>query len=278
MYPKGSRVKLVGLIALICVSAFSGCASPVPGGNGASALSGRSLQVKLVFNGPINPNYFYYFIINASNDPSGPGPIPVGSPISSTTYGNGFATGSDSRSGDFTDFVLYSNTQYPNATPAANYALYHVLDGKDGNVRTNFVANGAPIQYVPPQSPTNNTLIFQIDLAQLYTSSNSQADAVNKAKNLRYLQVNVVSTNVVPLDTQTSVIKEYDSFGNDSNGVGNFLNMDLNQLAYKNGNGDTPTTTEPSFNDVFISPVGSNIAQDPSLDLVDWEIQVITTG
>ena len=235
-----------------------GCASSVPGGNGLSALSGKSLQVTLTFRQAVNSTYFYFFLINASNSSSAPGPIPVGAPIPNTQYGNGFATGSDSVSGGFTDFVLFSTRQYAGAQPNQNFALYHVADGTNANT-ANFVANGVPLQVASPQSSSSPTTIgFQLDLAQLFTypnSPNNQSAAITKAHALRWIQVNVVSTNVVPTDIQTSVIKMYDSFGNDADGVGSFQLVDLNQSAYANGDQVlSAATTEPANDDVFISP------------------------
>jgi len=260
------------------VALGSGCASPVPGSaNSLSSRSGKQMQVSLTFRNPVNPNYHYFFLINNSNNASGPWPQPVGSPVSGQTYGNGIATGSDNKSGGFTDFILYSNQQYAGAAPSNNFALYHVTNGTDANIYTNFVANGAPIQ--TSISTDGRTITFVIDLAQLYPSPTSQASAVNQALHTRWMQVNVVATNTVPTESQTGIIKEFDSLGDDSNGVGNYLLVDLNQQSYANNDGQTATITcsEPANDDVFVTPINSS-AQDPQLDLVNWSVQIAITG
>ncbi len=251
-----------------------GCASPVPGGGaGNTALSGRRLKVKLVFSSPVNPAYYYYFLINNSNVSSAPGPIPVGPPVAGFTYGNGFATGSDARSGGFTDFVLFSINQYPGGQPASNYALYHVLDGGDANNRSLFQANGVPVVYSSPTSTDGKTIYFEIDMAQLYPSS-SQSAAVSQALAARWMQVNVVATNNTPVDGQTTIYKEYDSLGDDSDGRGSYQLVDLRQPAYVNGDLTlAATTTETTSNDTFVAPPNT-LPQDPALNLVDWSIQI----
>ena len=266
----GLPIGIAGLSILL-----PGCASPVPGGTGQNALSGRRLKVRLVFASAVNPAYYYFFLINNSNSTSAPGPIPVGPPVAGFTYGNGFATGSDSKSGGFTDFVLYSANQYPGGQPASNYALYHVLDGGDANNRSLFQANGVPVVYQTPSATDGRTIYFEIDLAQLYPSS-SQSAAVSQALAARWMQVNVVATNNTPVDGQTTIYKEFDSLGDDSDGRGSYQLVDLRQTAYVNG--DTtlaPTTTEPANVDVFVSPPNT-IPQDPALNLVDWSIQITT--
>src|ERR1700731_4431419 len=87
-----SRRQLIAGAGAAIALGLDGCASPVPGGNGLSALAGKSLQVQLMFNASVSPNYYYYFLINNSNSSVAPYPVPVGSPVSGTTYGNGFAT------------------------------------------------------------------------------------------------------------------------------------------------------------------------------------------
>jgi len=259
-----------------------GCASPVPGGNGLGALSGKSLQVQLMFSGPVNINYHYYFLINNSNNSAGPYPVPVGAPISGTTYGNGFATGSDGQSAGFTDFVLYSNIQYPGAQPNQAYGLYHVANSSGanaGNNPANFVANGSPIQvFSPLTSGSSNVIAFNLDLAQLFEYPNStynQPAAINAAQQLTWIQVNIVSTDVVPVDITTSVTKHFDSFGDDSNGVGSYLNMNLIDGGNSFAPGTSVSLTEPT-GDVFVSPGGGVTNQYPALDLVNWQITIGT--
>jgi hypothetical protein len=204
----------------------------------------------------------------------------VGAPVSGQTYGNGFATGSKSITAGFTDFVLFSiNRPYAGGAPAANFALYHLRDGTDGNVASNIVGNGVPIAYQPPSGQNPNQIAFQIDLAQLYPNS-SQPDAVNKARLLTWVQLNAVSTDQVPTESQTTIIKRYDSFGDDTNGVGSFLLANLvNETSWTSSDSNASgSAVEPSFNDEIVSPPGSALATDPALDLISWSIIIQDTG
>jgi hypothetical protein len=241
-----------------------------------------------MFAGPVNATFAYYFLINASNSSVAPYPVPVGAPVSGTTYGNGFATASDNSSGGFTDFVLFSSKyQYAGSQPNQGFALYHVAATYPQGVNNsgNFVANGSPIQVASPLNSGNpNAIAFQIDLAQLFeypNSGNSQQSAINQALNLRWIQVNIVSTDFVPTDIQSGVIKHFDSFGDDSNGVGGYLLANLidGPGAYADGAGN-PTSLQEPTGDVFISgPSGGGTTnQIPGLDLVHWTIQIITAG
>ncbi len=257
----------------------SGCASSVPGSaNTLNSLSGKQIKVSITFRHPVNPNYHYFFLINNTGSTSGAWPQPVGTPVSGQGYGNGFATGSDGKSGGFTDFVLYSNNQVYGGQPSGNFALYHVANGTNANNSQNFNPNGVPLN--SSVSADGATLTFVLDLAQLYPSPISQSTAFNLAQNLRWIQVNCIATNVVPVEGQTSIAKAFDSFGDDSSGVGGYLLMDLKtQSVYANNDGTAATFTcsEPANDDIFISPAGST-NQDPSLDIIDWNIQIVNTA
>ncbi len=261
-----------------------GCASPVPGGNGLAALSGKSLQVQLMFAGNINPNYYYYFLMNNSNSSVGPYAVPVGSPIGSTGYGNGFATGSDGQSAGFTDFVLFSNNQYSGSQPNQGFGLYHVANSSGvngGNSSANFVANGSPLQvFSPLTSGSLNVIAFNLDLAQLFEYPNStisQSSAINMARNLQWVQINMVATDVVPVDITTTVTKHFDSFGDDANGAGSFLLANLLDGPGTYANTSSTSLTEPQ-GDVYVSPGGGVTSAFPQLDLVGWQVVIVTNS
>src|SRR5437016_4630350 len=106
------KTKLCGLVLL----AVAGCARAPSG-----AVTGRRIIVTLTFDGSVNGNFQYFFLIRNANDSSGVnGPVPVIAP----PYLNGFATGANSGSVAFTDFVEYSTAQ--RAQPLSGYELYHV--------------------------------------------------------------------------------------------------------------------------------------------------------
>jgi len=81
--------------------ALSGCAR---GGPGGPALPRRLLDVSITFAAPVNDSCFYFFAIDADDDPSGAdGPIPV---VSGPFIANGWGTGS------MTHFLEYNLGQY----------------------------------------------------------------------------------------------------------------------------------------------------------------------
>ncbi len=279
MFSVFSVVKILGGVSLCLLC--GGCANQPPSSN---ALSGIRLRVTMRYNYTVNPNYQYYFVINNAGDRNAAGPIPVGAPLANNTYGNGFATASDSgasnatNKGGFTDFVQWGFNQYGGQSQNG-YALYHVVG--DANNRQNFRSTGVPITSTAPSTDLTDpagstTLTFEIDLSQLVRDSLGNAvdanTAATTARALQYLQVNIISTNVTPLD-QAPALKAYDSMGDTSNGRGSYLTLDVTQnRAVTSTDTALPETNEPTAYDVY-----GATGQSP-LDLVSWTIEVVRTN
>jgi hypothetical protein len=259
------RAGSVGTVSLLLLALQGGCAVQPPG---STALSGKRLIVTLNYSGFINPNEHYFFILNNAANQSAPGPVAVVQP----PYGNGFATGSGAQAGGLTDFVRFDNFQ-----PGNNgYTLYHVVG--DPN-RSTFVNEGSPVSTLAPDPNdprTGKQLQFQIDLSQLVTDANGKPlpsdQALAGAQSIRFLQMNIISTDVIPTDLATPVNKQVDSLGDTRTSIGqsSFVVLDVSQnRVYRNTDFIGQGAFEPSDNDVFGS---SN--PDPSLDLVDWSVEI----
>ena len=128
----------------------------------------------------------------------------------------------------------------------------------------------------PTDPRTAKQLQFQLDLSQLITDANGKplpADqAVAAAKTIRFLQMNIISTDVVPTDLSTPIAKQVDSLGDTrtSAGQSSFVVLDVSQnRIYRNSDFVCQLAFEPSDNDV----VGA-ANTDPALDLVDWSVEV----
>ncbi len=268
----------IGLLSLLGAAlSAGGCAKQPPISN---TLSGLRLIVTMTYRGTINPNDYYYFVIGNFGDQDAEGPIPVLSPTLNGTYGNGFATGNGGTSG-FTDFVVY-NTAQPNG-----YALYHVPGITSSSTFTantnasNFQYKGSPINYTYPD-PTNpstaNQLQFEIDMSQLVYDANgqpltSETETATTARAIRWLQVNMISTNLVPVDSNLEVDKQVDALGDSQTITGDtsFLILDLTQhRTFRNSDYVGQSIYEPSEPDVY----GIGGTSNASIDLVDWSIQV----
>lgn len=256
------------LFAVSCTIAIlmitSGCAH-TPGGVTGSVR----LLVTLKFNGPVNPNYHYIFLIRNSADSSGTnGPIPA---VHVPYGGNGFATGLHGSKGAFTDFVEYSASQ-PSVTQTG-YTIYHVLNGVNGDPAANaFIPRGQPVLAQPPFG--DNTLLqFAIDLQQIQPDI-SQGDLdPNNGQLPRYLQVNVISTTTKPFSTASDdPLKVTDAFGDQSvessGSFNSYLTIDTSQArAYTSS--DTAGLAERA-NDTF-STEGK---YDPGIDMTAWSVQI----
>jgi hypothetical protein len=274
------RIRFFALLGtLFGLSLLCSCAQLPPS---RTTLSGKRLRVVLRFAAPVDRFSHYYVLINLPRDANGnittgdinaPGPVPVLFP----PYGNGFATGPAGERFPFTDFIVFDSLQ------TQGYALYHVVGEAD---RGNVSLPTAPITFVTPDPNDPRTareLQFEIDLAQLIVDANGvpladQAEAANRARAIRFLQINVVATDVVPRDVTTPVAKRVDSLGetarpggsvNPGLGASSFLTVDVTQIGrvYNNASFIGQLVEEPSAPDVF----GGSY---PPIDLVDWSIEV----
>lgn len=273
-------IRNVSALLPLCLALFAGgCAQQPPL---SSNLSGKQLIVTMTFNGPVDPSQYYFFLINAEDMKGAKGPIAVFDP----PYGNGFATvnGQDPNgqpAQGFTDYVEF-NVSQPLAT--GNYGLWHVK-GALGNSTTppQYLGPRSPISFVAPGQDPNNpasstTLQFTIDLAQLIpdtngqplTLSNPQA-AVQMALALHYIQINMVSTSLVPVDATTPVNKQTDALGDTRNTAtwSSWIEIDLSQYRTYQNTDNINNLQEPA-NDVY-----PNSSGDAPIDLVNWSIQVV---
>jgi len=285
------------LLPLLIAVLSGGCARQPPNsGTGNQSLSGKKIRVTLTFATTVNPLYLYYFVINMADnkgnpEPGGPGeqnapgPIAVFTPISGQPYvSNGFATSSSPGVNGFSDFVLFSSpiNQYKGNQQASGYSLYHVPSTADSNDRTKFQPNGGPLNPVVPGDPTQPSsavLQFDIDMSQLvFDSMGNTLDAtqtITDAKAIRFLQVNVIATNLAPTNPQQFVSKQVDSLGDTQTQTGqtSYLTIDLSQIGktYQNSDYNGQNIFEPTDH----SDVVGAANPDAALDLRNWSIQVI---
>ncbi len=260
--------------ALLCTTTLllTGCAKLPPSQTTGTPLSGKRLIVTMTFRDPVNPNFHYFFLINYDNSASvagnqnAPGPIPVLGPTSANQgYGNGFAASSSVNTNGFTDFVRFEGN---------SYRLFHVV----GNpVLSNFISEGQPVNFALPNANNPRVLQFEIDLAQLVVQADgsalpSQVDTINMAKSIRWLQMNIVATDVIPRDQTQLVAKQVESLGDTRtlSGASSFLTLDMSQLrTYTNQDFAGQAVFEPTDNDVY-----GSANPDQALDLVDYSITV----
>lgn len=231
----------------------------------ANSQSGTRMIVTLRFNGPVNPNYQYFFLIRNASDQTGGqnGPIPVIAP----PYLNGFATGVNNATAAFTDFVVYGNARQ---LGPSGYSLYHLKNGiaGDSNNPVNFLARGEPVLTTPPAG--GNLLQFQIDLTQIKPDSTDPAPTDDQRP--RYLQINVIATTTTPTSSQSVDPQKFlDAFGDQSSvtsGTFNkYITIDTSQnRTYQNT--DSSDLTEPT-NDTYPG------TSDPGIELIAWSIQVV---
>lgn len=209
----------------------SGCARFPDSGGGPGA---KRLIFTVRMAAEINPNYVYVVAFNPSTEmnPTVTGPIPVIAP----PWGNGFVAGTA------THFVRWDSFQSPR---------YQVFAFTNATL-LEFFAIGVPVAYVDVP-PGGRQLRFELDLSQI-------AGGI-PPENLKSLQLNFLTMNVVPQGTGGD--KTWDALGNSllPSGVNEFIKIPLTQ------SGSYSNTT---FLD--LEPAGD--VADPALDIVDWTIEV----
>jgi len=220
-----------------------------PGGTDNGSGTGPQLLISMTVKGRIRPDYFYYVLFNNAGDTSGAnGPIPV----VTAPYGNGFASGA------FTQYLEYNQSQ-----PNAGYEMYAVVPNT--GLRQSQPL-GAPLQFTPVQTG-GSTIQFRIPISQLATTA-------IPAGSIKNLQINFITTNVVPTDPNYTGTKLFDALGNSTEigSINNYLTIPTTQARIFNNS--TSVTPEPA-GDVAESGNGTfQSVNEPDLDIVDYSIEV----
>ncbi len=195
-----SLLKLLRSLFVLLLLLPAGCAKSPSGISGSSPVSGPQLQISLTVQGTINPNFYYYilFNLNRATGPTGSGTGAV--PVVAIPYGNGFAAGA------FSNYVEYHGGQ-PGGT---NFGYY----GIPANL-LNPVTLGTS-QIVQTQV-VGNTLTFRLPLTYLATAGDSTStpqyvpNSSFTVDQIQTLQINFVTTNIVPPPSDIIVQKYYDT-------------------------------------------------------------------
>ncbi len=244
-------IRCAAVVAALGIVSLAGCAkSPSTPGSAV----GTQIVVSMTVRGVIRPDYFYYVLFSNSADSSGTsGPIPVVAP----PYGNGFAAGT------FTHFVVVNGAQSSGGGGSAAPVGYGVFAVTPGSNLRSFTALPSPVQTATGTS----TIQFRIPLSELATTA-------VPAAGIRYLQINFVNTNTVPVDPNYTGLKLFDALGDGTQpgGINDYISLDVSKAAtYKNSdkNLEGPNDVVQVGNGTF------QVVNEPDLDIVDWQVQVV---
>ncbi len=258
-----SLLKLIRPLLVLMLLIPAGCAKS-PSGGSTSPVSGPQLIVTMTVAGNINPAYYYYILFNVNNTP-GPnnsavtGPVPV----VATPYGNGYAAGA------FTNYVEY-NGGLPGGTNFNYFAVDPTL------FNSQVLGPGRLIQ----KQAVGSTLTFQLPLAYLATSGVT-ADQINS------LQVNFITTNVVPVNGQNiSTAKYFDALYPPQQAGNSYVNLiirDANGALLSNTFTNNGSGVNESSGDVaqyvngvpiIVSGTTPDGVTTNDLDITGWTIQL----
>ena len=271
------RRTLSRLAALVLLPALlSGCAK-YP--DDRQAAGGKQIVVSMQVAGRIRPEYFYFVLINLTDDPNDAGPVPV----VDIPWGNGFAAPAPlpaNRQG-FVGYVTHNQFE------PQIYGVYRVApvdpaqpDGPLTNpVIRNFQPLGLPDAYTPVDAQNTNTLSFRLDLARLPTFRRPGPDGVLNTPDdttARYMQINLLATNTLPLGAESNVFKTWDALGDgrvtggiETGGINTWFTISLDQNVVRR---ESEVNLEPVDNDVREKL--DRVVTDPDLDIRDWTIEI----
>ena len=255
---KRKRIRFAALAAVTALA--TGCAK-VPTGTGDEG--GRLVEVTMTLRGDVridgNNPYYYIFLMNRTDNPGDAGPVPVvGVP-----WNNGFAAASNEDSQGFVGFVVFSALG-----GLTGYQVYAAPTDATGNlVKPQNVNAGIPGGWIPRGAPDNSTvpqagektLRFLLDLSKL-----PNPDA-------RYLQINFLATNNLPVGADPNAPKTWDALGNgaETGNINNWVTIDVTQNSIRS---DADSIDPEPTGDVREKLAG--LVNDPSLDIDDWSISV----
>lgn len=202
---------------------------------GAGINARNQLLVQVTVSGQVNPSRFYFFAVNATTEGNtSQGPVPV----VSCPWGNGWGAGR------ITHYVQVGGPNQP-----GQYGVYRFQQANDpAQSLLNPVYLGQPLSSDNLQGAS--TFRFAIDLDQIQTSEGAPATVLN---------MNIIATDRIPLNPQDCSTKLVDALGP---GAGNnFVTIPIQQSRI--------------FRDEELGqPEGSGDIADPSLDIVDWQVEV----
>lgn len=222
------RLRALAAIGLLVVCA---CARFPDTGGGQS---GKRLIFTFEMAAEINPNYVYIVALNPSVEvnPTVTGPIPVIAP----PWGNGFVAG------NATHFVRWDSFQSPR---------YQIYAFQNPNL-LEYLAIGIPINYVEVP-PGGRQLKFEIEVSQIAGGT--------QPEDLKSLQVNILTMNVVPQGTGGDKVWDALGDGRLPSGVNEYIRIPLTGVGvYDNAR--------------FLNLEPENDVIDPALDIVDFQIEV----
>ena len=203
----GPYLSLKAVAAVLLPLALSGCAR-VPQGAVGPGL--RRLIVEATVRGSINPDYHYFFAINASGD-AATGPVPVISP----PWGNGWSAGT------MTHYV------YCHSSQPGYYGVYRV-DDLATLLTSTYIDR--PIEYSNPYG--GNLIRFVLDLDRLLPAGTPLPPEIS---------VNFITTDVVPRDPNYRGRKLVDGLGPAGN---SFVTIPLRtNRVFTNADSTTPETS-----------------------------------
>jgi hypothetical protein len=236
------------LLILLLVVVLAGCAKfPGAGGQG----NNTRLIFTMTMDGEVRDNFIYMVAIRWSKEgsPRGTGPIPVVAP----PWGNGFVAGRANV------FVRYDPIQ----DPAHPYIVYRFTDPIPDNsdpvngqaYLTQWVQTGYPVAY--EDVPTGGkTIKFELDLSQI-------AENTADVPLLQAMQVNFLTMDRIPQGSDTN--KNFDGLGDTRlpSGINEYITIPLTRDGVYNNTTGINSGLEPSGD-----------VPDPSLDIVDWQVEV----
>lgn len=195
----------------------------------------KRIVVTATMQQAINPNFVYIFAFRPSTEVTPTTQGPV--PVISFPWGNGFV------GGNCTYFVRWDPFQSP------RYLIYRF---NDPNL-TSWYQTGVPVNYVDVGT-NSRTFLFEVDLTQL-------ALTPAEAESYKSMQINILTMDRIPQGSGGG--KAWDALGDgrQPTTINDYITVDLRTTGIYN-----------NAKYGMMEPAGD--APDPSLDIVDFQVEV----
>jgi len=241
---------------------------------------GKQLVVTMRMEREVRQDYFYFVLINLTDDVADAGPVPI---VQGPPWNNGFAAPAPlpaNRQG-FVGFVRYGT---------GGYSTFGVARDQNGNLANPTLNQFAFLERPDiilndPVTGRRDTIAFQLDLSRLPGYVRPGPDGqLNTADDTtaRYVQINFLATDSLPVGSVDQFArKTWDALGdgrsgglNDPVDLGNpgintYLTLPLDQNVTRT---ETEANLEPPDNDVRERL--DRVLTEPDLNLVDWTVEI----
>jgi hypothetical protein len=212
--------------------------------------------------------YYYFAVLNLTDNPSDPGPVP----IRNLPWGNGIAAPpatAAANSQTFVGFVQYDTgtAAYqvwlcPKVTVGTKLAFVPAVQIPSPSAFTNI---GQPVQFVAPAGSSANTFDATVDLNQFKANPGDPLPA--------YVQINFIAYSYLATGTYNGP-RYWDAIGDGTTNAGDYAVISTSQSGQSATSATIPEPTGDVQNQFGQTVTSAGDQVIPNLDLTSWAVRI----